>query len=141
MNPRPFKIILLSILLALSALSIFFIGVELLNIITTNFFVFMHPFNGLVRYTSRLVSFIYILLMLNLSIINVFKQKPVKTAMAKISLPACFIISFTFLAYLDFFVFLIFNISLSACIFLTFFIYWFIPNKKEIKNILTKNNQ
>ena len=141
MNTKPFKIVLLSLLSIVSLLSMFFIAVELINIFTTNFFVFLHPFNGLVRYSSRLITFLYILLSLDLSIINIFKPTPVKTALSKVTIVTCFLLSYTFLFYLDFFMFLILNITLSACVFFTFFIYWYIPNRREIKKILTKNNQ
>ena len=141
MNTKPSKIVLLSLVSIVSLLSMFFIAVELINIFTTNFFVFLHPFNGLVRYSSRLITFLYILLSLDLSIINIFKPTPVKTALSKVTIVTCFLLSYTFLFYLDFFMFLILNITLSACVFFTFFIYWYIPNRREIKKILTKNNQ
>lgn len=130
MKTKPFKIILLSLLLALGTGSLFFISVEIINLINTNFFVFLHPFNGLVRYVSRLITFLYFLFSLNFSVVNIFKTTPIKTLISKITLSSCFLISFTFLAYLDFFVFLIFNIGFILCVGLTFFIYWFIPNRK-----------
>lgn len=134
------KLILFIFSVIVIAISSFFVIIEVINIMSKNYEVFLHPFNGLQRYISRSFTFLFLILTAVLSIVNIFKSSPVKTRILSVALVANFLVSFTFLVYLDLFVFLIFNIVIILCMFLHYYIYWYIPNKKVIKQILTKNN-
>ena len=134
------KFILLILSLLLSSFSMLFVAIEVINLLSQNYSVFLHPFNGLQRYFNRSLSFLFILAVSTLSIFNIIKTTPIKTRILSISLVSIFVISFSFLAYLDLFIFLIFSALILVCIIFHFYIYLYIPNRKTIKQILTKNN-
>lgn len=135
------KLINLSLSGLMAIASIFLLAVEIYHISALNFFLFEHPFNGLIRNFSRILSLVFLISFYIISIYNIFKNSDIRNYIVMYTSFGSILVSIFFFFYIDLFIAIIY-VSFNVIIdFIHFYVYFFVPNKEKYMNTVFKKKE
>ena len=124
-----FKIIIIALSSFMIFIGLFFLLIEFINIFSFAFSPYAHPFNGLMRYISRVFQFMFFLAFGILSLIFNIRNNIYRTTLVIISSIFAFASSLLLITYMNTFVYLSFMFT-SLAIGIIYFFNYFYPTYK-----------